>query len=467
MFKNTAHALYVIERKALICVLYFILDYFNSILPLDSIHKDGLILSTTPPKILPKIAIIGAGPAGLMAAQVLAEAGYPPVVFDAMPSAARKFLQAGRGGLNLTHGEDFELFKTRYFEAKNLLTPALEKFTPTDLRAWAESFGFETFVGSSGKVYPLDKKAAPLLRAWLHQLKSQNTMFHMKHRWLGWQPSQTSEEGVFQTWQFDTPDGLKTFEFDAVILALGGVSWPHLGSTGSWVAPLSEKGIRISPLQPANMGFDVYWSEVFKTKFAGTPLKNVQLSFTTEQGETLSQLGELMLTEKGVEGSLIYTFSKLLREQLALHAPLTIHLDLFPHRTLSQLTEQLSGPQGKQSLSSFWKRFGLTGVKASLLREVLNKTELNQPGLVASALKSLPLNLIAMRPIEEAISTAGGVGFTNLNEELMLTAMPGVFCAGEMLDWEAPTGGYLLTGVMAQGKQAAEGVVSFIQVRDF
>ncbi len=421
-------------------------------------------MSTTPPKILPKIAIIGAGPAGLMAAQVLAEAGYPPMVFDAMPSAARKFLQAGRGGLNLTHGEDFELFKTRYFEAKNLLTPALEKFTPTDMRAWAENFGFETFVGSSGKAYPLDKKAAPLLRAWLHKLKSQHTVFHMKHRWIGWQPSQASE-GQLKEWLFDTPDGVKTFEFDAVILALGGASWPHLGSTGSWRTPLSQKGVSITPLQPANMGFDLFWSDLFKAKFAGTPLKNVQLSFTTEQGETLSQLGELMITEKGVEGSLIYTFSKFLREQLALNAPFTIQLDLFPHRTLSQLTEQLSVPQGKKSLSSFWKRLGLTGVKASLLREVLNKTELNQPGLVASTLKSLPLNLIAMRPIEEAISSAGGVGFANLDEHLMLIAMPGVFCAGEMLDWEAPTGGYLLTGVMAQGKQAAEGVLTFIKAQ--
>ena len=415
----------------------------------------NMLLSTSP-----KIAIIGAGPAGLMAAQVLSEAGYPAQVFDAMPSAARKFLQAGRGGLNLTHGEEFEVFKTRYFEAQECLTPALESFTPTHLRHWAERFGFETFVGSSGKVYPLDKKAAPLLRAWLHQLKSQNTVFHMKHRWTGWE---TSSKGGIQSWQFETPDGIKTFEFDAVILALGGASWPHLGSTGDWVQPLSERGIGINPLKPANMGFDVAWSKVFRQKFAGSPLKNVELVFNTLNGENHRQLGELMMTEQGLEGSLIYTFSKLLREQLASHASFTIYLDLFPHRTLVQLSEQLSTPQGKQSLSSFWKRLGLTGIKASLLREVLNKTELNQPGLVASTLKHLPLNLIAIRPIAEAISTAGGVGFANLNSGLMLTKMPGVFCAGEMLDWEAPTGGYLLTGVMAQGKQAAEGVLDFIQ----
>lgn len=425
---------------------------------------------TRSPKRFPKIAIIGAGPAGLMAAQTLSEAGYPAQVFDAMPSAARKFLQAGRGGLNLTHGEAFELFKTRYFEAQDVLTPALENFTPSDLRAWAASFGFETFVGSSGKVYPLDKKAAPLLRAWLHKLKSQKTLFHMKHRWTGWQKQ---APGVKQTltpsnliWQFATPEGVKTFEFDAVILALGGASWPHLGSTGHWVTPLSEKGIHITPLQQANMGFDVAWSTIFKQKFAGTPLKNIELSFNTDSGETHSQLGELMITEQGVEGSLIYTHSKRLREQLAQHAPFTIYLDLFPHRTLAQLNQQLSAARGKQSLSAFWKRFGLTGVKASLLREVLNQTELNQPGLVASTLKHLPLKLMAMRPIEEAISTAGGVGFANLNQDLMLKAMPGVFCAGEMVDWEAPTGGYLLTGVMAQGKQAARGVLDFIKTRE-
>jgi uncharacterized flavoprotein (TIGR03862 family) len=421
-------------------------------------------LKTPPTKPL-KIAIIGAGPAGLMAAQVLALAGYPPVVFDAMPSAARKFLQAGRGGLNLTHSEDFETFKTRYFEAQNELTPALENFTPTDLRTWAADFGFETFVGSSGKVYPLDKKAAPLLRVWLHQLKSQNTQFKMKHRWLGWQES---VEGQCKEWLFETPDGTSAFQFDAVILALGGGSWPHLGSTGTWVTPLSAQGIGITPLQPSNMGFDVAWSQVFKTKFAGTPLKNVQLSFNDKKGQKSSQLGELMMTEKGVEGSLIYTFSKKIREQLdaSAPAPFTIHLDLFPHRTLHKLEEQLSAQQGKQSLSAFWKRLGLAGVKASLLREVLNRDELNQSGLVATTLKHLPLNLTAMRPIAEAISSAGGIGFDNLNQDLMLTEMPGVFCAGEMLDWEAPTGGYLITGVMAQGKQAAEGLLKFIHTRD-
>lgn len=434
----------------------------------------------------PNIAIIGAGPAGLMAAQVLAKAGYPAQVFDAMPSAGRKFLQAGRGGLNLTHNEAFETLTARYFEAQKHLTPALENFTPTQLRHWAKELGFETFVGSSGKVYPLDKKAAPLLRAWLQQLKRQQTVFHMKHRWTGWQAatatpktmgeasSKETAKGMVKgtsqvdkparTWQFTTPDGVKNIEFDAVILALGGASWPHLGSTGEWLTPLSQQGIRIRPLEPANMGFDLSWSSIFKAKFAGTPLKNIELSFTTQEGKKVRQLGELLMTEQGVEGSLIYSFSKFLREKWARQGSVTLHLDLFPHRTEAQLTEQLSAPQGKQSLSSFWKRQGLSGIKASLLREVLNKTDLNQPGLVAATLKQLPLNLLAPRPLAEAISTAGGVEFSNVNSALMLTELPGVFCAGEMLDWEAPTGGYLLTAVMAQGKQAAEGVLDFMGV---
>ena len=235
-----------------------------------------------------KIAIIGAGPAGLMAAQVLSDAGYAPTVFDAMPSAGRKFLQAGRGGLNLTHDEDFTLFASRYFEAQHFLQPALEGFSPNDVRLWAESFGFETFVGSSGKVYPTDKKAAPILRAWLHQLKANNTQFKMKHRWVSW-----SED----IWQFETPDGLKDYSFDAVILALGGASWPRLGSTGAWTKTLKNKGLVITPLKPANMGFNVTYSEVFKEKFSGTPLKNVKLSFTDINGNLQSKLGELLVTE--------------------------------------------------------------------------------------------------------------------------------------------------------------------------
>ncbi|QOY53566.1 TIGR03862 family flavoprotein [Candidatus Sulfurimonas marisnigri] len=401
-----------------------------------------------------KIAIIGAGPAGLMAAQVLSDAGYSPTVFDAMPSAARKFLQAGRGGLNLTHGEDFTLFASRYFEAQPFLQPALEAFTPNDMRLWAQSLGFETYVGSSGKVYPLDKKAGPLLRAWLRKLKANNTQFKMKHRLVGWSKD---------VWQFQTPDGLKDYSFDSVILAFGGASWPRLGSTGAWTKTLKDKGLLIAPLKPANMGFNVTWSEVFREKFSGTPLKNVELSFTDINGNLQSKLGELLVSQNGVEGSLIYTYSKFLREQIEQKSPFTVYLDLFPHRTQSQLQQQLSGKQGKQSLSAFWKRLGLEGVKASLLREVLAKESLTKPELVAKTLKKFPLQLESYRPIEEAISTAGGLMFENLDEQLMLKDFPGVFCAGEMLDWEAPTGGYLLTGVMGQGKQAARGLLKLLE----
>ena len=401
-----------------------------------------------------KIAIIGAGPAGLMAAEVLSDAGYAPMVFDAMPSAARKFLRAGRGGLNLTHSEEFTLFSSRYFEAQTFLEPALKAFSPNDMRLWAKNLGFETFVGSSGKVYPLDKKSAPLLRAWLHQLKAKNTQFKMKHRLVAWSKD---------IWQFETRDGLKEYSFDAVVLALGGASWPQLGSTGTWRELLEEKELSIAPFKPANMGFNVTWSELFKEKFAGTPLKNVELSFTDIKGKSHFKLGELLVTQNGVEGSLIYTHSKLLREQVEQEAPFKLYLDLFPHRSEEKLKKQLSASRGKQSLSAFWKRLGLVGVYASLLREVLEKEFLTDATLVAKTLKKFPLTLDSWRPIEEAISTAGGLKFENLDQDLMLKRFPSVFCVGEMLDWEAPTGGYLLTGVMGQGKQAGQGVLKLLQ----
>ncbi|SFV57722.1 NAD(FAD)-utilizing dehydrogenases [hydrothermal vent metagenome] len=400
------------------------------------------------------IAIIGAGPAGLMAAHVLSEAGLSPIVFDSMPSAARKFLRAGKGGLNLTHAEEFTLFSSRYFEAEASLAPALKLFSPTAMRSWAQNLGYETFVGSSGKVYPLDKKAAPLLRTWIHQLKENGTEFKMKHSLVSWEKD---------IWQFQTPDGLKDYSFDGVILALGGASWPSLGSTGAWVKILSSKDLSISTLKAANMGFNVTWSEVFKEKFAGTPLKNVALSFTDIDGKVQSKLGELLVNENGVEGSLIYTYSKLIREQIEHNAPFSVYLDLFPHRSEDKLVQDLSKSRGKQSLSAFWKRQGLSGVTASLLREVLTKEMLNEAALVASTLKKFPLTLESSRPLQEAISTAGGLCFTNLDKHLMLKEFPSVFCVGEMLDWEAPTGGYLLTGVMGQGKQAALGLIRFLE----
>ena len=414
------------------------------------------MLQDTSNKLSVKIAIIGAGPAGLMAAQVLSNAGYTPTLFDSKPSAGRKFLQAGRGGLNLTHSEDFGLFSSRYFEAQTFLQPALDNFTPRDIRLWAKELGYETYVGSSGKVYPLDKKSAPLLRTWLRQLKVNKTQFKMRHHLVSWSKD---------IWQFQTPDGLKDYSFDAVILALGGASWPHLGSTGSWVNMLKEKGLKVSPLKPANMGFNITWSKIFQEKFSGTPLKNVVLSFRDINGNTHSKLGELLVSEYGVEGSLIYTYSKLMREQIENKSPFTVYLDLFPHRTESQLVKQLSAPRGKQSFSAFWKRLGLSGVKASLLREAVPKELLTEPERVAKTLKKFPLMLESFRPIEEAISTAGGLAFENLDENLMLKDFPNLFCVGEMLDWEAPTGGYLLTGVMGQGKQASEALLKLLQTQ--
>ena len=401
----------------------------------------------------PKIAIIGAGPAGLMAAETLSNAGFTPIVFDAKPSAGRKFLQAGRGGLNLTHDEDFALFWSRYFEAAPRLKPALDAFTPSEIRPWAEGLGFESFVGSSGKVYPLDKKAAPLLRAWIQRLKAKGTRFAMRHKLIEWQD---------ESWLFQTPEGTKEYHFDGVILAFGGASWPQLGSTGEWVEMLQKKGLQITPLKPANMGFDVSYSKIFTDKFAGTPLKNITLSFRDIQGKIHSQLGELLISENGVEGSLVYTYSKYLRELIEQNSPVVISLDLFPHRSEAKLLKELSSKKAKQSLSVAWKRMGLSGVKASLLREVLTKEELQESEKVAKTLKNFPLKLNSPRPLVEAISTAGGLAFENCDSDLMLKKYKGIFCVGEMLDWEAPTGGYLLTGVMAQGKQAGVGLIKYL-----
>ena len=391
------------------------------------------------------IAIIGAGPAGLMAADVLSQAGFTPTVVDAKPSAGRKFLQAGRGGLNLTYDEDIMHFCAHYFEAEPFVTPSLQNFSPASLRLWAKELGFETFVGSSGKVYPVDKKAAPLLRAWLQRLKTNKTEFKMKHTLVEW-----SED----SWLFETPSGIEEYRFDAVIMAFGGASWPRLGSTGKWAEILKQKDIILAPFKPSNMGFNVKWSAVFKEKFAGEPLKNITL---------FGQLGELLISENGVQGSLIYTHSKRIREELEKSAPHTINIDLFPHQTQMQLEKKLSAKRGKLTLSAFWKRQGLSGVKASLLREVLRKEDLTAPTLVSKILKNFPLELESPRPLEEAISTAGGVKFENLDGSFMLKKYPNIYCVGEMLDWEAPTGGYLLTAVMAQGKQAGEDLLKRLQ----
>lgn len=405
-----------------------------------------------PEQSVPRVAVIGAGPAGLMAADVLAGSGLAVTVFDAMPSVGRKFLRAGIGGLNLTHGEAFDRFVTRYGEAREALLPALQAFTPEDLRVWAQGLGIVTFTGSSGRVFPVGMKASPLLRAWLQRLQRQGVQFQLRHRWLGWQA-----DGSLR---FSTPDGEVPVQADAVVLALGGGSWARLGSDAAWLPCLQQRGVAVSPLQPANGGFEVGWSEVFKQRFAGQPLKTVVLSFHDVEGRLQQQRGECLVTQHGLEGSVIYALSAGLRRVLQGDGSVTVHLDLMPDRSEADLAARLARPRGKASQSSHWRKsVGLEGVKAGLLRECAPDS-LADPLALAAAIKALPVRLVGLRPMDEAISTAGGVAWQALDEKLMLRGLPGVFCAGEMLDWEAPTGGYLLTACFATGRQAARGVLA-------
>ena len=394
---------------------------------------------------MPTIVIIGGGPAGLMAAEAAATAGAQVELYDAMPSVGRKFLLAGKGGLNLTHSEPIDLFLSRYGRQRAFTEPAIRSFPPSAVRDWARELGVETFVGTSGRVFPTDLKAAPLLRAWLRRLRQAGVQFHVRHRWRGW-----DAEGRLR---FTTPQGLVHAHADAVVLALGGGSWPHLGSDAAWTQILAEHKVLIAPLKPANCGFDVRWSEHFRTKFAGQPVKTVEVTAKTVDGIVIRQRGEFVVTETGVEGGVIYTVSSHVRDAIATEGTASLWLDLAPDRSLQQLTKDLSKPHGKRTLATHLTRCsGVAGVKAGLLREVVSKDVLADPIRLAAAIKSIPLTLMAPRPLAEAISTAGGVSFDALDGNLMLHALPGVFCAGEMLDWEAPTGGYLLTGCMATGQ---------------
>lgn len=397
-----------------------------------------------------QVAIIGAGAAGLMAAEMLSQSALIHVtVYDSMPSAGRKILMAGKGGLNISHAENFSKFVTRYGKKQNQLKPFLQAFTPSDLRTFFLELGIETFVGSSGRVFPKEMKAAPLLRAWLHRLRERGVTFSMRHCWLGWKNEQLN---------FDTPTGEKLVKADAVILALGGGSWAKLGSTGAWVEILRAKGVNVQPLKPSNCGFDVELSDFFKKRFAFQPLKNIVLKF----GD-FAQKGEIMLTENGVEGGLIYAASAFLRDEVEKKGRVTFQLDLFPDKTHTQLLEKLTKPRGKISTAQFWrKQIGLDGVKAGLVREFLPADLLNTSENVCRVLKNLPLTAIAPRPLDEAISSAGGVVFEELTSDLMIKNLPNVFCAGEMLDWEAPTGGYLLTACLATGRSAGLGALSVL-----
>lgn len=402
--------------------------------------------------------VIGGGPAGLMAAETLIAAGVQVDVYDAMPSLGRKFLLAGVGGMNITHSEPRELFATRYGARQTEVSAWLDQFDGPALRDWVHGLGVETFVGTSGRVFPVEMKAAPLLRAWLHRLKTAGGRFHVRHRWLGW-----AEDGGLL---FETPRGQQSISADAVILALGGGSWAKLGSDGAWAPWLSARGVDVAPLQPSNCGFNVNWTPHFVERYVGHPLKSVLVDFTDHHGQVFHKQGEFVVTQHGIEGSLIYAASARIRDTIAANGSATIHVDLAPGKDFERILQEVSHPRGSRSLSSHLQsRVGLKGVKMGLLWEALSKEAMNDPQEIAQAIKALPITLIAPRPIDEAISSAGGVRFEALDQNAMLPKLPGVFCAGEMIDWEAPTGGYLLTACFASGKAAAEGVVRWLRGR--
>ena len=405
------------------------------------------------------VAVIGGGPAGLMAAEILVAGGAQVHVYDAMPSVGRKFLLAGKGGLNLTHSEPFDIFASRFGPRRAEVEPLLQRFAPDAVREWARGLGIETFVGSSGRIFPVDMKAAPLLRAWLARLRAAGVRFHMRHRWTGW-PAGASAQDT-KTLQFQTPNGPVESGFDAVVLTLGGASWARLGSDGAWVPWLTARGVAVVPLVPANCGFDTTWSTFFVERFAGQPFKSVAIRLVDSQGRTFERKGEFIATTTGVEGSLVYAASALLRDEIAAHGSATFLLDLLPDRTAEQVLEAVRHPRGSRSLGSHLKsRLGLDGVKSAALNEVLGRDGSHTPEHIATTIKALPIRVERTRPIDEAISSAGGVPFDSLDAGLMLKSLPGVFCAGEMLDWEAPTGGYLLAASMASGVVAAEGVLA-------
>ncbi len=435
-----------------------------------------------------KVVIVGAGPAGLMAAEVLSyankfqgnaskahsNANIEVHVYDAMPSAGRKFLLAGIGGLNLTHSEPLAPFLTRFYERKEQLSQVITAQPATEIGAWAKALGIDTFVGTSGRIFPTDMKAAPLLRAWLHRLRTNGVQFHMRHRWTGWDASATDHGlGALQFEKRASSTAVPehvSITAQATVLALGGASWQRLGSDGAWVPWLRAKGIDVADLQPANCGFNVAahgkpgWSAHFTSKYAGHPFKTVAIKIegTATQPEFHRQ-GEFVATQTGVEGSLIYAASKLLRERVAAQGSATFTLDLLPQWDATKVLREVAHPRGSRSLSSHLSsRLNLDGIKLNILHELLGKDAMNNPQQLASAIKALPITVTAPRPIDEAISTAGGIRFEAMTAQYMLGKLPGVFCAGEMLDWEAPTGGYLLTAAMATGRAAGEGALGHV-----
>ncbi|WP_426204625.1 TIGR03862 family flavoprotein [Pseudomonas sp. TWP3-1] len=410
-------------------------------------------MTQTPAALPARVAIIGGGPAGLMAAEVLSQAGVSVDLYDGMPSVGRKFLLAGVGGMNITHSEAYPAFLARYAERAPQIAPLLRAFDADALCRWIHDLGIETFIGSSGRVFPTDMKAAPLLRAWLKRLRDSGVVIHTRHRWLGW-----DEHGALR---IDSPDGEKTLKPDATLLALGGGSWSRLGSDGAWMLALEQRGVGLAPLQPSNCGFEVQaWSELLVSKFAGAPLKNIAIGLNDD----IPRLGECVITATGIEGSLIYALSAPMREAINQHGSATIHIDLLPGRPVDKVQAALSKPRGSRSMAKhLHSQLGIDGVKAALLRELTDAATFADPALLARAIKALPLTVVGTRPLDEAISSAGGVTFEAMDERLMLKALPGVFCAGEMIDWEAPTGGYLLTGCFASGRAAGFGMLEWLR----
>ena len=402
-----------------------------------------------------QVAVIGAGPAGLMAAEVLAQGGVSVTVFDAMPSAGRKFLMAGRGGLNLTHSEPLPAFLKRYGAATPFLKPAITAFPPDTLQKWSEDLGQPTFIGSSGRVFPKTLKASPLLRAWLRRLDSLGVTLMLRHRWTGWDP-----DGNLL---FETPGGERTIAADATILALGGASWPRLGSDGSWADLLTRRGIAVAPLQPANSGFTVEWSSVFRDRFEGQPLKNVTLSSGMQ-----TIRGEAIVTRDGIEGGAVYTLSPILRERINEAGSATLDVDLRPDIAMGDLASRLGAPRGKQSISNWLRKAaGFSPVAIGLLQEAAmaagQKLGELMPHELAALIHAVPVTLTGIAPLARAISSAGGIAFSELDDDYMIQKLPGVFAAGEMLDWEAPTGGYLLQASFATGAAAGRGALRWLK----
>ncbi|MEZ0605882.1 TIGR03862 family flavoprotein [Paraburkholderia sp. IW21] len=416
----------------------------------------------------PRVAIIGGGPAGLMAAEALAQQGVQVDVYDAMPSVGRKFLMAGKGGMNITHSESLEPFLLRYGARRQQIAPLLDAFGPDALRAWLHGLGVETFVGSSGRVFPTDMKAAPMLRAWLHRLREAGVRFHMRHKWTGWETASDADDGHAAAYglRFETPDGVQIASCDAVVFALGGASWPRLGSDAAWVPLMNAREVPVTPLRPANCGFDADWSPYLRERFAGQPVKSVAITLIDVDNIVHNRQGEILLTETGLEGSLIYALSAAIRERILADGDVTITLDLAPGLTLERVVAEVTRPRGSRSMSTHLHgRIGISGVKLALLHEILSKEAFADTNRLAHAIKALPVRLTGARPIAEAISTAGGIPFEALDTHLMIEHLPGAFCAGEMLDWEAPTGGYLLTACFASGLVAGRGALAYLKAR--